>query len=197
MSRSTFLSTSSLSPQKMVLISFLIGILGFVVFWPEESSSELDIPTSRSSARLSPSAANKETSDSEHPRARWPEYNLATVLAANPFETILVSAPQPTVVKTATPKIPAAKPEENQEPTPEETTAIAEVTALELTHKEEQQVTPEFVPHDKVDIIYENATERVAVIDSRLVRVGDVLSEGRVVEITADHVIIEVAMSAD
>ncbi|MFG0263195.1 MAG: hypothetical protein ACF788_12455 [Novipirellula sp. JB048] len=203
MSRSEFLSASQLSPRKIVWITLLVVILGFVLFWPPEESSESPRSTLRPAARSLTSTSHPSSSEQHPVAADWPEFELPEVLDTNPFETIFVTAPPPPAVAMAN-LVPAAVPTEKQRP-------AAQPEALPAIPTPETEPEPELEPgteaeppaqlvqvaHEDVDIIYENAFERVAVIDSRLVRVGDMLDDGRVVEITPDDVIIEMLLSDD
>ena len=180
MSQPEFLSTSSLTPKKLVLIVVLVGILGFVLFFPEEESSEFNMPMSRRSTQTVTRTSLQKASDNLHAPVDWPDVNLERVLATNPFETIFVKKQE----KKAT-----------EEPVTK--AIIVQPVVAEQVMPAEVKMVIEHRRHDEVEIIYENVSGRVAVIRSKRVREGDVLPEGRVVEITPNHVIVAVEVPVD
>ncbi|EMI21467.1 hypothetical protein RMSM_01611 [Rhodopirellula maiorica SM1] len=182
MSQSEFLSTSSLTPKKLALIVVLVGVLGFVLFSPEQKSDEFDMPPSLRKSRAITKASFRKSSDNLAAAADWPDVNLDHVLATNPFETIFVKAQTPVAIK--------------EEEKPEVPQVVATPVVIEPTPVE-PQTTIEHRPHDEVEIIYENTSGRIAVIGSKLVRVGDILPQGRVVEITPKQVIVAVEIPLD
>lgn len=180
MSQTEFLSTSSLTPKKFALIAVLVGVLGFVLFAPKDEGQEFDTPPSLRTNRAITKVSFQKSPDNLHSPVRWPDVHLEHVLATNPFETIFVKQ-----------KAPVAK-----QPKIEAPPVVAQVVVDE-TIAVEPKTTIEHRPHEEVKIIYENTSGRVAVIGSTRVRVGDVLPEGRVVEITPNHVIVAVEVAVD
>ncbi|GAA5507631.1 hypothetical protein [Novipirellula caenicola] len=180
MSQSEFLSTSSLTPKKLALIVVLVGVLGFVLFSPAQESTEFEIPSTRRDYRAITNTSFQKSQDNVTAPIRWPDVRLQQVLQTNPFETIFVKKQESVSTE---PEVKAV--EIPTEPVVEPIAAVEPKTKIE--HR----------PHDAVEIIYQNTSGRIAVIESQLVRVGDVLPQGRVVEITPSHVIIAVEVPVE
>jgi hypothetical protein len=141
-------------------------VLGVVLLWPADEPSDATSGAALASPEeIAQLAAGKSAGDSQATRV-WPTVSLEDVLAVNPFE------PLPEAEQTEV------------EPAVADSGGALPGDAPPIPPKPKR-------PYAKVEAILETGGVRVAVIDSKAVRVGDVLPHGRVVEITSDAVIFE------
>lgn len=171
-------SFESLRRLNVALIPVLAVVLGAILWWPAQATSEAAAEPSAagSTAQMVERADKLPGGDprsgdprSGDPRTKpnWPTAGLADALAFNPFEPFAES-----------PVVSPAPSEGDESPSEQDPDLIAATSS-------NQKVGI------KIDVIYETAGERVAVVNSRIVRVGDDLTQGRVVEITPTDIVVE------
>ena len=159
----------TLSRRNGVLFSALAAVLIFAAFLPPVESSDEELKTAPKSEIKLAEVSYHATADSIPSPNHWPNLNLSDALAVNPFAPILVTR--------------------SSQPSSQSANEGDPSTTLATAAKGQA--------HDNVEIIYENDRERVAVIGSRIVRVGDRVPEGRIIEIKAKEVILDVQDSND
>ena len=147
---------------KLALIPVLGLILVAIAFWPAKTEG---VPASAATSSLS--AANSAAALNQTaagPSPIWPEIRLDDLVAHNPFEPRSVPVPK---------EMPAASPTAAGNPDP----APAE---------------PPAHPPGQLQAIYHDARGAAAILDSQIVRVGDVLEDGsRIVAITSQGIELE------
>jgi hypothetical protein len=148
------------------VIAILGVILAAVLFWPQEDDAAPADNRAVTSRLVTKPVVNRTSiTKTEKPTAQWPQVTLDEVLACNPFAKIAVVSE--VVEQPKSVDIPVPDP-----PIPEPTT---ELRSLE-----------------HVEVIYQHGDQRLAMIDSKIVRVGDLIPAGRIHAITEREVIVEV-----
>lgn len=157
---------------RLAAIPLLVVVLIGVLCWPSgDSDATVEV------AALAPNAAPTRQAEKNQPAtSKWPKARLEEVIAFNPFEP-----PMPEKVQQL----------------PED--LLAEADALERaradqadapTSQRELPVTT--VPIGKLQAIYFDTHAAAAIVDSKVLRVGDELPGGRrILEITAQGLKLE------
>ena len=147
---------------KLALIPVLGLILVAIAFQPAKTEG---VPATAATSPLS--AANSAAAlnqAAEGGRPNWPEMRLEDLVACNPFEPRSVPVPQ---------ELPATAPTAESNP---------------------DHAPAEPPPHTpgQLQAIYHDARGAAAIVDSQIVRVGDVLEDGsRIVAITSQGLELE------
>ncbi len=161
-------SHSKVNGRSATLIATLVCVVIGVAFLPERETNDFPEPPPRR-PRPEITQASLHQTKLKLVRAQWPAITLEDALEANPFQVIF----------------------ENDElqPTIENVADDSSESVL--------QTNSELRSLENVNIIFENAYGRVAMIGSRLVKVGDMLPEGQVVKITSDEVMVDVQSAVE
>jgi hypothetical protein len=165
--KTTALSTTANARSwKVVLLPVLVLILAGVLLWPEEDASPVEAPVT-----LQPPAARspQQVTEAKSP-ANWPAADLKLLTKYSPFD------PAPA---------PVAAPVQAQ----------AQSNAPIIAQQAATKAAARDIIRSKVSAIYGTAAERIAVLGGKVVRVGDSVPEGTIVDITSSEVVVQAATS--
>jgi hypothetical protein len=158
---------------KLALIPVLLLVLAGVLYWPSDDSAAESVPTLVTQPAV-PSLGQSTThpANATKPKIRWPEYSLNEVIAFSPFDPL----PMDEGTQAALASADSVQPSDAGGALPSPS-----------------QPTTKTLKAETLQAIYHDGRTAVALINSRLVRPGDLLEEGvRVVEITSAGVVVEV-----
>lgn len=152
---------------KIALIPVLGLILAGVVFWPGDKAGLPAAAVTHPPAAVKPSAA--QPADSDGTRPSWPAIRFEDLVAFNPLEPRGAPVSAQTLAATT-------DDEYSDEEADAEETPVAQPPTVSR----------------QLQAIYQDARGAAAIVDSRIVRVGDLLDDGsRVSAITAEGVLLE------
>lgn len=167
---------------KAALIPLLGLVLVAVLLWPEPierpaaSDARSAVATRSPAALVSASSAIESASEGD----RWPQVELEAITAVNPF--VRPPAIQRLLDKPVKPKDVEVSGSSNADPQPPQTASSTTVSAAE----------PPPVDDVKLQAILASDGGRTALIDSQIVRPGQLLPNGyRVVDITPTALVLE------
>ena len=167
---------------KAALIPLLGLVLVAVLLWPEPierpaaSDARSAVATRSPAALVSASSAIESASEGD----RWPQVELEAITAVNPF--VRPPAIQRLLDKPVKPKDVEVSGSSNGDPQPPQTASSTTVSAAE----------PPPVDDVKLQAILASDGGRTALIDSQIVRPGQLLPNGyRVVDITPTALVLE------
>lgn len=155
---------------KILLVVGLAAVLLFVLFGDTKDGGSVAPAISLVSPDELPPEGMLAGSEGMSLRAAWPAVDLEILKSRCPFDPLPIAAPEPPV--PSEPLVAAPEPDEEAQ-----TAEIAPPPPAPITVK--------------VRAIYEQANERVALVDQKVVRVGDLIAGARVIAITADEVVLE------
>lgn len=151
---------------KMALIPSLVLVLVAVVCWPTKKQGDA-IQTTLMTSDVSNKSATKPATVKP---SKWPTMLLEEIVAFNPFD------PHPVL-----PPVDAH----------EELNTLGEPT-VSNEKQSTREALPRPAPSGTLQAVYFDAKGAAAILDSKVVRVGDVLPSGdRIVEITAQGIKLE------
>ncbi len=183
-------SHDSSQRRKVALIPMLGIVLIGVVFWPaneENTSSGKNGSTNSDSEALEAAAlgSNAVATEAEANRSKkvWPRIALAEILSFDPFSLPLSFSSQPVADKSAS----------DVDSDRQAATAKTAAAPDETDDLERLEQLKESLERHTVSVIYYSEQGAVALIDSKLVREGDLLADGvRVLKIGPKGVIVEI-----
>jgi hypothetical protein len=200
-----FWQRTGLTPGKAVLIgglgALLIGVFGYQFLTgayggaapPAKTGQETAIEAESAPRRRGDVVATTTTgftaaaSDSEISTAEWPSYELAEILAHNPFTTPAVLTPAPKVAaKGDEDLIPFSAAESQLETTTDE--VDPEMLA---EHRKRVQAIRALIDGGATMVMSAADGSRVAVVNGSTFRIGDTIHGMRVTAINSDGVVLE------
>jgi hypothetical protein len=200
---STFWQRSGITPGKAALVGVLavclIGVVGYQIFSgaygtrPSPPQQQNATQTKFEPKRRGETTSNVRTFSSLETEAlpveAWPKIPLDETLAHNPFATPEVLIPE--APKTDDDLIPFAQvnPQEADEHLPVDPEEIR-------THRERVRAIRDLMTMGASMVMTNGDGSRVAVVNSRTIRIGDTIHGMRVTEITSEGVVLE-AISTD